>query len=267
MRQFVEQSLSSVIRPKKVEPHVVYTPPITATKLTHERYESHEVLPEDSSANLVIEQNDAVQEMVVTALEESSIPAIMASSVQVDALETVCVERDHAVEKEPSIPAIMASTVQVDALETVCVERDHTVEKESSIPEIMASTVQVDALETVCVELDHTVDISSFVVSPPQLPPQGPVDLSKARDTLRHVTSHPPPLVNQDSDVENENSAHVQEESERYTHEVHPTPKKPQPGKRASYDPSSDKNVEFKFFGSQRVLVRKSMGSAIPKYF
>ena len=37
--------------------------------------------------------------------------------------------------------------------------------------------------------------------------------------------------------------------------------------KKESHDPASDKNVEFKFYGNQRVLVRKSSAGAIPKYF
>ena len=85
-----------------------------------------------------------------------------------------------------------------------------------------------------------------------------PSELEKAF-AFRHVKERA------DREYPNEN------ESVGSATDLHPQnaiPAKPKrDSKQGNYDPSSDKNVEVKFFGNQRVIVRKSSASAIPKYF
>ena len=90
--------------------------------------------------------------------------------------------------------------------------------------------------------------------------PEGPSELEKAF-ALRHMK--------ESADAAPTNEAASSEGAHHHlqTGPIPPSKPKREAKKDSSYDPASDKNVEVKFFGNQRVLVRKSSAGAIPKYF
>lgn len=62
-------------------------------------------------------------------------------------------------------------------------------------------------------------------------------------------------------------SLHSSDDASRQSGEQNSGTKGKSDTRRKSYDPSSDKDVEVRYYGNQRVLVRKSNGGAPNKYF
>ena len=129
-----------------------------------------------------------------------------------------------------------------------------------------------DAVDVACQSEQETVktepapsDATSSSAPPRRLSksspvPEGPSELEKAF-ALRHL-GEPADEASSPGAASSEGGNYNVSQGA-----VPPAKPKRQLPKTEIYDPASDKNVEVKFFGNQRVLVRKSSAGAIPKYF